>query len=264
MAAAEACAASLAACEASLQAHFAPAMQECAQGGSVWLFGFASLMWRTDNMTPTRAEHAALGGWVRRFWQASPDHRGAPEHMGRVATIVPVAAPAAAPPPPPAQPATPTSACPLTVAALQQWCQDSAAAAAAASPALLAAAALEVGEDPVVHGMAYCLTGATACAHLASLCKREAGGYVAHRVKCVLKGGEVVDAHTFVGPADGEFYRPGAPAELAAIICTAKGASGDNLDYLVLCQRALLQLGVQDVALDALVALALALKAGGG
>jgi cation transport regulator ChaC len=254
--AASSCAASLAACEAALARHFAPAIAECRAGGGVWLFGFASLMWRMEG-TPTRAEHAALGGWVRRFYQASPDHRGEPTRMGRVATIVPVPRGAAACAAPAA--AAAAAACPLTAAALQQWLADDAGSGggAASSPVTLAE-----GEAPVTHGKAYRLEGAAAAEHLATLCRREAGGYEAHRVRCVLAGGEVVEAHTFVGPAAGEFFCPDTPQRLARIICSARGTSGENLDYLLLCKQALGSMGAADVSLDALVALALALKEG--
>jgi cation transport regulator ChaC len=241
----------LEACEAALAAHFAPAMAECCAGGGVWLFGFGSLMWRMEG-APARSERAALGGWVRRFWQASADHRGEPHRMGRVATIVPVARAEADASFSAAAAAAAAAACPPTAAALQQWLADEGACAGSA-------VALAAGEAPVTHGVAHRLEGAAAAEHLARLCRREAGGYEARRVRCVLAGGEVVEAHTFVGPASGDFYCPDeSPQRLARTICAARGASGENLEYLVKCQQALQGLGAVDVSLDALVACALA------
>lgn len=56
----------------------------------LWIFGYGSLVWRPD------FPHAeAVPGWsrgqVRRFWQASTDHRGTPDRPGRVATLAPEA-----------------------------------------------------------------------------------------------------------------------------------------------------------------------------
>ena len=52
-----------------------------------WIFGYGSLVFRPAfpylERRPGRVE-----GWVRRFWQASPDHRGTPESPGRVATVL--------------------------------------------------------------------------------------------------------------------------------------------------------------------------------
>jgi cation transport protein ChaC len=55
---------------------------------SRWVFGYGSLVWRPA-FEHRRSEPARIAGWARRFWQASPDHRGTPERPGRVVTLVP-------------------------------------------------------------------------------------------------------------------------------------------------------------------------------
>lgn len=53
---------------------------------STWLFAYGSLIWR-PNLPFSRRVRGYVEGYERRFWQASPDHRGDAMNPGRVATL---------------------------------------------------------------------------------------------------------------------------------------------------------------------------------
>lgn len=60
----------------------------------LWIFGYGSLLFRPDFPYEERLP-AEVRGFVRRLDQGSPDHRGTPERLGRVVTLLRADDPAA-------------------------------------------------------------------------------------------------------------------------------------------------------------------------
>ena len=55
---------------------------------SMWIFGYGSLIFR-PGFDFLERRPAWIAGYVRRFWQGSPDHRGTAASPGRVVTLLP-------------------------------------------------------------------------------------------------------------------------------------------------------------------------------
>lgn len=65
----------------------ARAAEILAEGRSVWIFGFGSLV-HTPGFPYDASVHGFVRGWKRVWWQGSTDHRGTPERPGRTVTMV--------------------------------------------------------------------------------------------------------------------------------------------------------------------------------
>jgi glutathione-specific gamma-glutamylcyclotransferase len=57
-------------------------------GAQLYLFGYGSLIWKHDELRAASSTWGRIENWSRRFWHASPDHRGTHARPGCVATIV--------------------------------------------------------------------------------------------------------------------------------------------------------------------------------
>mmetsp|Transcript_75499 Transcript_75499/g.151763 ORF Transcript_75499/g.151763 Transcript_75499/m.151763 type:complete len:225 (+) Transcript_75499:123-797(+) len=162
------------------------------------IFGYGSLCWRPDTTLEAFESFPCLiRGWTRLFAQRSTDHRGTPEFPGLVATI-------------------------CEVSALESLPGFDAASTA----------------DSTL-GRAYVVPDDEATKVLAELDFREKGGYTRRVVEVTCqRSGDTVNALLYSGTVDNPNFwwgDDGCGLDLdraAAIVASAVGPSGPNVDYL--------------------------------
>jgi cation transport regulator ChaC len=231
--------------------------------GPLWLFAYASLIWRPD-LDHTIERVAALGGFRRRLWQACPVHRGTSLALGRVATLVPASsalrwAAVALPHHPQDEPA----AVALGARALELWLRGHGGAPATRNNEVVvvhddvfgdnddaSGDEMEDEEWPVVYGTAYCLLPSTLSANLQRLCQRERAGYRPRLVRIALDDSTSVEALTFCSESGSKLWTRETNTQVANVIARAVGASGRNIDYLAFLIAAMRKRGVFDQHLE--------------
>ena len=204
------------------------------RSASLWVWGFASLIWSAGFPVVER-HRAALGGVMRTLSQASPDHRGTPHALGRVATLS--AAPACVVARWARPPSTHDAHDALSRAALSEWVSAGAVCPLGEAAPLCTARCrhCRAPPPPVVHGTLYRCEPAAAQATLDALVVREQAGYTALLVRVACADGVIRNALTFTSAPHGVYRVPADEDEAAcaAIIATARGPSGSNISYLI-------------------------------
>lgn len=185
--------------------------------GDLWVFGYGSLIWKPPPHYDQRVP-GYINGYVRRFWQASTDHRGTPERPGRVVTVI----------------------------ERQFW--------ETLNDPL---AHIETAESSSsrVWGAAYRIPASHAEEVHDYLDEREIDGYTVHYTPFYpfTEGHAVADAKpitcmVYIGqPTNPQFLRDPArrePQDVAEVISRGRGQSGKNTEYLYLLEKALEGLGL--------------------
>ncbi|PYI02065.1 ChaC-domain-containing protein [Aspergillus sclerotiicarbonarius CBS 121057] len=186
--------------------------------GDLWVFGYGSLIWKPPPHFDQRVP-GYINGYVRRFWQASNDHRGTPENPGRV----------------------------LTVIDREFWeTLDDPLAHHETSP------------TATVWGAAYHIPASHANEVRHYLDIREINGYTDHYTPfhpvLTSKGSDPTECPTtpitcmvYIGqPTNPQFLRDPAQREqqaVAEVISRSEGKSGKNAEYLFMLEKALEGLG---------------------
>ena len=105
-------------------------------------------------------------------------------------------------------------------------------------------------------GVAYRIAAERVDEVLAHLDWREQGGYERHRVQLETHDGRVLEALVYLaGPSNPHYVGPSTVEEIAAVVRSAHGPSGSNLEYVQRLAEALAQAGEQDAHVTELVRL---------
>ena len=123
-----------------------------------------------------------MRGYVRRFWQASPDHRGTPEAMGRVVTLVPL-------------PGIRHSSRQSRHAVVTSFDSGTSTIDPAEAP-----------DDTITHGTVFRIPAEQAPGVIEKLCVREAAGYCCLWLEVQCDDGETRKALTFTATPENEYW----------------------------------------------------------
>ncbi len=244
------------------------------ESGSLWLFGYGSLIWK-PNFPFVEKRVGWITGYKRRFWQGSTDHRGVPGAPGRVVTLIPV-------PSPESQAATNNNKSNAATATTATTATTAAAAAADSKSSHARSSALTLdGEDEpsaneypaVTCGMCYLIAGDKRKEVLQYLDVREQGGYTQALVPVYWDkptsqaltttnasgsggssgGGGSIKALIYLATTENvEYLGPAPLTAVAQQIAFSKGPSGLNSEYLFNLATALRSLSLNDAHVFAL------------
>jgi cation transport regulator ChaC len=235
---------------AALSLNLAALVSQINRGnGDLVIFGYASLLWNPSDIQYCERLDAALAGYRRRLSQMSPDHRGTPSALGRVATLSPVK---------------------RSRFRAKDWrsnvtCPQLAALASHSISLWLSEAPEAEVEDcdddadesaPVVFGSVFKISPDACGPILERLAVREKAGYEPRLVSVSVSGGRTIHAVTFIGTR--EFTARESDAERAAVISSAVGPSGTSEEYFARLLAYTRRQLVTDVHLEALLVALLA------
>ncbi|CCK71236.1 gamma-glutamylcyclotransferase KNAG_0G01780 [Huiozyma naganishii CBS 8797] len=194
-------------------------------GDGLWVLGYGSLIYKPPPHFTHRIP-ATIFGFMRRFWQSSVDHRGVPEYPGRVTTLIPYEE---------------IVANPRFQEELRVYYQDH---EGISDPA-----------DLTTVGVVYYIPPEFAQEVREYLDVREQNGYTLHEVEVHLdvpkgeeeqygealsslardpvSGKHILKTTVYIGTTlNKAFVGPETIADTAHVICTARGPSGENYEYL--------------------------------
>ncbi|KAF2772082.1 ChaC-like protein [Teratosphaeria nubilosa] len=197
------------------------------QPEDLWLFGYGSLIWKPPPHYDLRVP-GYIEGYVRRFWQASQDHRGTPSRPGRVVTLI--------------------------SRSLWETLTDSHPSA----PSRVWGAAYRIPSRHVAEVKQYLdireingysiqytpftpptkkpqdMTAQYTTVHASPSTTAATANEISQRIRCLV----------YIGlPENPQFLGPQDPGELAERIVRSRGPSGRNVEYLYGLERALEELG---------------------
>ncbi|KAI3641267.1 hypothetical protein MIR68_000739 [Amoeboaphelidium protococcarum] len=169
----------------------------------MWIFGYGSLIWKVD-FPYVDKKHGYIRGYVRRFWQASNDHRGTVENPGRVVTLI----------------------------EHKEFIQSQDEFIKVGDNQ-----SINNGDvDVRVYGVAYKISDRDRDDVLKRLDHREKHGYVTERVQFHVHDSDecLQEVLVYIGTSQNEAFVGHTPvADLARHILNSKGPSGYNLEYLL-------------------------------